>query len=134
MRLIMLNITTGEVCSAWRSCSSPTHYLIFLPSIFVLAQFSILLPEHSISSLSCLQESLSWMLGVCLPKIAHITTNKTKYLCSHISYPFFFHPPPFFSLSPPVCSGLQTEPQTCRCVAGRETRLLPTDRPTNPQK
>lgn len=54
-------------------------------------------------------------------------------LTSLLSF-FFFHPPPFFSLSPPACSGLQAEPQTCRCVAGRETRLLPTDRPTNPQK
>lgn len=45
---------------------------------------------------------------------------------------FFFPSSPF--LLSPACSGLQTEPQTCRCVAGRETRLLPTDRPTNPQK
>lgn len=50
--------------------------------------------------------------------------------------PLFFPPHPllFLFLSLFVCSWLQTEHWSCWCVAGRETRLLPTDRPANPQK
>lgn len=76
LRPIMLNVTTGEVCSAWLlvlfllphplSCR-----LTYLSAIHICSRSVFSTSARTlISSVSSLQESLSWMLGACLPKIA----------------------------------------------------------------